>query len=85
MKFPANVTRFAHACKRWANRNSHMPEATRLFPTDDGGWLVRVPMQKEFSKGFFFNGNNTVTVKNRLSDRGGTVMSLDAFCIAYGG
>ena len=92
MKFSKEVTKFAQSCKRWANRNSHMPEKARLFPTPDGGWLVRVPMLYEKDVGFFFNGKDTVTKFDRcpsLKDRetrrkSGQIMDLATFDLVYG-
>lgn len=91
MKFSKEVNKFAQSCKRWANRNSFKPEGCRIYPVD-GGYLVRVPMSTEWSRGFFFNGN-TVTVFKKCPNplkwedhpHSGQVMDYETFNLVYGG
>lgn len=77
-----NEKRFRIAAKAYADRKSHIGVR---FAHKGKEILCLIPMRNDWTKTFHFDGKDTVSIKNRLCDPWGDMISLEAFEIAYGG
>lgn len=83
----SNKQRFKSAVKAFAIRRNGVDMQFYAKQNEDGSkeYLAKVPMRDDWTHLFHFDGNDTVTIKKRLSDPWGDMITLDAFEIAYGG
>ena len=76
-----NEIRFRKAAKAYAEKHNAIGVT---FAHKGKEVLVKIPLRDEWTKLFHFDGHDTVSIKRRLSEPFGDMITLDAFEIAYG-
>lgn len=79
----ANERRFRAAARAYAERNTTNPKAI-LFAHKGKQIICRINLHDDWTKMFHFDGVDTVSIKNRLSEPWGDMITVEAFELAYG-